>query len=161
MPTDTAHRPVCFAALLCVALFGSLSSACYSSHLEDPRPVVPAPDSGVFEGDRFGIWAFSSCTGSGIFVMFAICEDGSAQVQAGNLGSPIDPRTAGWTALDGDRIEVLGARGGRWTLRWSAADGRWRAEDPIDECAEAGFEPLEDGRDLLDRYASAMGCAEP
>lgn len=120
-----------------------LASGCYLSH-------GAAPTEG-----RFGVFTFATCTGSGLFTMIAVCADGSASVRQGAVGRNGRVDTAGWSALDDERIQVLAVRGGLWDLRW---DGEtWRDEAPIDGCAARALR-AEELEPPLRALAEEMAC---
>ncbi len=111
------------------------------------------------ESSRFGVFTFASCTGSGAFLMLAICPDGSLRCRLGTLRDDGDVGTGHWDVLDGegDRIEVITLLRARLVLRWNGAAGTWIWEAPIDSCSETalGYEALTYGfRELAD----AMPC---
>ncbi len=106
--------------------------------------------------ERFGVFTFDSCTGSGIFEMITLCEDGTAATRAGAVGEDGRVDTAEWTeAAEG--VEVRALRGGRWTLTWNEARGIWCQEDPIDECARCAIRPDALSPELRP-LADAMTC---
>ncbi len=124
----------------------SLLGGCYlSASFGDDAPAEP-----------FGVFTFESCTGSGIFEMITLCEDGRAATRAGAVGEDGRVDTAGWRDAAGG-VEVRALRGGLWSLTWNETRGTWCREDPIDECARCAL-TLDEVSAELRPLADAMTC---